>query len=282
MFSSLIESGSHSKDLKRKGSFLLGTFVFYSLMLVVAGVGSIYAFNAHIETENELELVALLRFAPAEPRTEPEARRAAPKPAASDNKTQISTVREAAYDSPYLNNRAVAREDTPILNAHMPYRIGATNNIVPPTLGTHNGPDTGNYSGPPTGGDDGPVLKETEAAPVPPPIKPRPTPTPQPTPAPTPKQIINVTSTVLSGKATYKPAPAYPEIAKRAGAAGTVAVQILVDERGNVISAQPTNGHLLLQQAAQQAALRAKFSPTLLNGTPVKVSGVIYYNFVLH
>lgn len=283
MFSSLIESGSHRVDLKRKGSFLLGTFVFYSLMLVVAGVGSIYAFNANIEEENEIELVALLRFAPVETRTEPEVRRASPKPAAaSETRQQISTVREVVRDTPYLRDRPVASEDTPVLPAHVPYRIGDTNNIVPPSLGTHTAPGTGSFSGINNGGgDDGPVLKETEAAPMPPPARVKPTPAPQPTPATTPKQTISVPSSVLSGKAVFKPAPAYPEIAKRASAAGTVAVQILVDERGNVVSAQPTNGPLLLQQAAQQAALRARFTPTILNGTPVKVSGVIYYNFVL-
>ena len=40
-------------------------------------------------------------------------------------------------------------------------------------------------------------------------------------------------------------------------------------------------GHPLLQQAAAAAARQARFSPTLLSGEPVKVSGVITYNFVL-
>ncbi|MDT7778715.1 MAG: hypothetical protein QOC99_1227, partial [Acidobacteriota bacterium] len=36
-----------------------------------------------------------------------------------------------------------------------------------------------------------------------------------------------------------------------------------------------------LQQAAVAAARQARFSPTLLSGQPVKVSGVITYNFML-
>jgi len=40
------------------------------------------------------------------------------------------------------------------------------------------------------------------------------------------------------------------------------------------------NGHPLLQNAAERAARSARFSPTLLGGQPVKVSGVIVYNFV--
>lgn len=86
---------------------------------------------------------------------------------------------------------------------------------------------------------------------------------------------------VLQGKAIAKPQPAYPEIAKAARAAGTVTVQIVVDESGNVESAEAVSGHPLLRQAAVEAARRARFAPTLLSGQPVKVGGVITYNFVL-
>lgn len=86
---------------------------------------------------------------------------------------------------------------------------------------------------------------------------------------------------VLNGKAISKPQPAYPAIAKAAKASGTVTVQVLVDERGNVVSAHAVSGHPLLQQSAVAAARQARFSPTLLSGQPVKVSGVITYNFVL-
>jgi len=70
-------------------------------------------------------------------------------------------------------------------------------------------------------------------------------------------------------------------MAKAVKASGTVTVQVLVDERGNVVSASAVSGHPLLQQSAVSAARQAKFSPTLLSGQPVKVSGVITYNFVL-
>ena len=86
---------------------------------------------------------------------------------------------------------------------------------------------------------------------------------------------------VLNGKAISKPQPVYPPIAKAARAQGTVVVQILVDEEGYVIAATAVSGHPLLQQAAVAAARQARFTPTLLEGQPVKVSGVITYNFVL-
>jgi TonB family protein len=84
---------------------------------------------------------------------------------------------------------------------------------------------------------------------------------------------------VLNGKAISLPKPAYPPIAKQAKASGTVVVQVTVDEQGNVISARPVSGHPLLQAAAVAAARQAKFSPTKLSGKPVKVSGVIRYEF---
>jgi TonB family protein len=85
---------------------------------------------------------------------------------------------------------------------------------------------------------------------------------------------------VLNGKAISLPKPTYPPVAKAAHASGTVTVQVTVDEEGKVISANAVSGHPLLQAAAVQAARQARFSPTLLAGQPVKVTGVITYNFV--
>jgi TonB family protein len=86
---------------------------------------------------------------------------------------------------------------------------------------------------------------------------------------------------VLNGKAVAKPQPVYPAIAKAARAQGAVTVQIIVDEEGYVIAAHAVSGHPLLQQASVFAARQARFTLTYLEGQPVKVSGVITYNFVL-
>jgi TonB family protein len=90
-----------------------------------------------------------------------------------------------------------------------------------------------------------------------------------------------VTGGVLNGKAIKKPQPDYPATARAERAQGVVVVQIVVDENGNVISAVAVSGHPLLQLEAVQAAKMAKFTPTKLCGKPVKVSGVVTYNFVL-
>lgn len=86
---------------------------------------------------------------------------------------------------------------------------------------------------------------------------------------------------IITGRAISKPAPPYPAIAKAARARGSVAVHVVVDERGDVVSARATSGHPLLRAAAVEAAKEAKFTPTLLSGSPVRVSGVITYNFAL-
>lgn len=104
---------------------------------------------------------------------------------------------------------------------------------------------------------------------------------PKPTPEPTPSQKTVVSGGVLNGKAISKPQPVYPPIARAAHASGTVTVQVLVSEEGNVLSAKAVGGHPLLQQAAVDAAYQAKFAPTLLEGKKVKVAGVLSYNFVL-
>jgi TonB family protein len=88
-----------------------------------------------------------------------------------------------------------------------------------------------------------------------------------------------VSGGVLNGRAVSMPAPEYPEPAKRMRAVGLVAVEVVVDVTGRVISAKATSGHITLRAAAEQAAMRARFSPTLLSGQPVKVAGVINYNF---
>ena len=102
---------------------------------------------------------------------------------------------------------------------------------------------------------------------------------PPPEAKPTPPRAP-ISGGVLNGKAISLPKPAYPPIARAAHASGTVVVQVLIDENGNVVSARAVSGHPLLQAVAVGAARQAKFSPTKLSGQPVKVTGVIQYNFV--
>jgi len=90
-----------------------------------------------------------------------------------------------------------------------------------------------------------------------------------------------VSGGALNGKAVSKPVPEYPAAAMAARASGTVVVQITVDECGVVEKANAVSGHPLLRAAATDAAYKSQFTPTRLSGQPVKVTGMITYNFVL-
>jgi protein TonB len=101
-------------------------------------------------------------------------------------------------------------------------------------------------------------------------------------PPPAPRPILKpISGGVLNGTALSLPQPNYPEPAKRMRTAGLVAVEVILDETGKVVSATATSGPTILRDAAVQAALKARFSPTKLSGQPVKVSGVINYKFAL-
>ncbi len=89
-----------------------------------------------------------------------------------------------------------------------------------------------------------------------------------------------VSGGVLNGKAILLPLPKYPPAARAVKAEGAVNVVVKISEEGKVLEAQAVSGHPLLRAAAVNAALEAKFDSTLLDGLPVRVSGVLVYNFV--
>ena len=265
MFTNLIESESHRQEFKRRSSFFLITVAAYALILFAAGVASIYAYDARLEAQSS-DLTVLNWIPPVTPpnpnRPEPGRR----TPANNTGRVAPQPVRPILYESA---SNPIKPPDT----------ISAAPNTVPPAP-----PNAvvGNFVADPvlppssasscvncTGNSTDPVVRvpETTPPPVPTPVKPK---------------TQAVASFVLVSKAISLPKPAYPPMAKAIGAQGSVAVQILVDEQGRVISAQPVSGPPTLLAAAKQAAFQARFTPTMLSGQPVKIQGVITYNFVLH
>ena len=274
MFETLVESGSHKDDLARKGSFLLGTLVIYLIVLVAVGILSIYLYNENLP-DASLELTTLVAPVPAAP--EPEAKpeqKQEQKPEAKTAEPQVSMRQEISMIMPpdMSKNKEVAKAETKEIARNVPVVLGnrdvdaAPNTAVSGPIGPAVSAGTGG-----TGTGTGPVVKSDDEAPPPP---------PKPTPPP-PKKNVTISGGVLNGKAVSKPAPAYPAIAKAARASGTVTVQITVDESGRVVSATPVSGHPLLQQAAAGAVRQWRFTPTLLSGQPVKVTGVVTVNFNL-
>jgi len=84
----------------------------------------------------------------------------------------------------------------------------------------------------------------------------------------------------MNGKAINLVKPEYPLAAKKVNVRGTVKVSILIDENGKVIEAEAYSGHPLLKANSVKAALESEFAPVTIGGNPVKVRGVIYYNYI--
>jgi protein TonB len=79
------------------------------------------------------------------------------------------------------------------------------------------------------------------------------------------------------------PKPVYPSIAIKAGIEGQTVVKALVDIDGSIIQTQilKSSGNQLLDQAALEAAMKAKFTPARQRDKMVRVWVSIPIKFVL-
>ena len=84
----------------------------------------------------------------------------------------------------------------------------------------------------------------------------------------------------LNDKAIELPKPIYPGAAHKTHASGQVKVRVIVDETGRVMSADIVSGPKPLWVAAVEAARKARFKPTLVGDTAVKITGVLTYDIV--
>lgn len=261
MFTNLIESTSHAKEFKRRGSFLLFTTATYMVLFVITGVVSIYAYDAHLEQQN-LEFVTMLSpqdFAP-----EPE-----PAHASQPDRPRPSNINESTIPQRAI---AMSRVDEP---QAVPNDVSSTpNRNLPRPRGafTVTGQDIDPSGSGPGGTGNGRQVVASRPSVI---IE-----DPPPPPADPPKPPPRIVSKgVITGQAIVLPQPAYPILARQTRIQGVVSIQVLIDEQGRVVSATAVSGHPMLREAAQKAALQARFRPTLLSDQPVKVSGVINYDF---
>lgn len=93
------------------------------------------------------------------------------------------------------------------------------------------------------------------------------------------KKDITITEGVINGKALRLVQPTVSATVRSLNLKGQVRVDVLISEEGKVMSATASEGHALLKPLAISAARRSTFTPTLLSKQPVKVRGVILYNF---
>jgi len=268
MFTNLIESESHRKEFKRRSSFFLVTVAAYAVILFAAGVASIYAYDARLEAQSSdftvLSWVPPVTSTPARPprETPRPVHRSAPSNAPVD---RSATVAERTAAVAQTNDPTKAPDRIGVTASSVPPVTGpfrfSTRNVDPPNLGTN---ASGNCA---TCNGAAPLVRVEENPPAPTPVK--------------PPTTLKVSLGVMMAKAINLPSPPYPPIAKQLRLQGPVTIQILVDEEGRVLTAQPVSGNPTLTGAAKEAALRARFTPTKLSGVPVKVQGLITYNFVL-
>lgn len=274
MLDQLIESKSGGTGGGRRNGFLLTTLVIVFAMFFGAILFSLFdKFANGLGGNEDLELSSLVAPVPvADEPPPPEVKEVKPTkevaPNADVRKEIIQDLNESPQDVPKISNE---KPTIPPRRADVRTIVGDSNNDASnPAPSSYRGEVSTNNKG--IGTQNAPAEKEGGDDP-PPEIKKE---TPKPTPPPVPKIV---SGGVVNGKAVNLVKPPYPPAAKAVRASGAVQVQVTIDENGNVISASAVSGHALLRQAAESAARASKFSPTMLSGQKVKVSGVIVYNF---
>ena len=277
MFEKLVITESEGRNRGRY--FALTAFVAV-FTLTGALIVSLFAADFSLGT-GELaiaELIAPVEVTPPEPEPEPEP---APQPesqpnvkAAPDVPTRQANIARLDESPPTVPDKISTVKNTQ--KERPPSRYFEIGKLDSDPVGSEvgrtvvrGGAPGGSGSGL-SGTGTGTVAKVTEEPESTPPKVVR-------TPPPAPKrQSLGV----INGKAVSLPKPVYTAAAKAVKAAGRVSVRVLVDEDGKVVSADAVSGHPLLREAAESAARKARFSPTVLSGAPIEVSGTIIYNFI--
>ncbi|HEX6186718.1 MAG TPA: TonB family protein [Pyrinomonadaceae bacterium] len=265
MFTNLVESSADKSAFKRRSSFFLATVAGYALFLFAAGIVSVLTYDAQVEAQTTHMLVEMW-IPPVSSAEEPK-----PPRESSPRRTRPANAPVDRNITQSERTEGVSTTNDP---TRVPENVGTKPSNVPPVTGSYRLsnrnvdppsviPDT---HGCVNCGADPPTVVETVTPPLPP--KPKPT-------------TLRVSAPVILANVIVMPKPIYPVLAIQTRTQGSVNVQILVDETGKVISAQAVKGNAMLTKAAEDAARRARFTPTKLGDQPVKVQGVITYNFVL-
>lgn len=264
MFDKLIVSEPEGADFKTRRSYFMVSSIVVGLLFVTAVVISIYAADFTLQ-DNGFELAEMI--APTDMAV---AEQEPPKsqPAAAQTRSDLPTRKEnmSSVDEPTIvPDTTSSARNTALSRPPGRYIIGR--------IDSGDGPrgDIGARTGGNGSGTDGLARTEQvveDTTPPPPEIKDVPVRHP-------PTQSLGV----INGRAASLPKPQYPAAAIAVHAEGKVDVQVSIDETGRVVSASAVSGHPLLRPAAESAARSAKFTPTYLSKVPVKVTGVIVYNF---
>jgi len=264
MFDHLVESQANTEDLKRKGGFL-GLFTLgYVLLLSIVLIGSIVWYDAHLDSQN-LELETLVAPVPIPEVKVEQKQEEKPKQQDDNVDTRKQIMLDTSENTKPPEKISTEKNEVKVVRKGVQVKLGSEDSDAANPNPSGGAPGTGMVGGnTPT-----PATMADDDKDLPPQTKPSPKPPPK-----------TISGGVLNGKAISLPKPQYPQIARAAKASGTVVVQVTIDESGKVVSASAVSGHPLLKAAAVQAAYGARFSPTMLSGQAVKVTGQINYNFL--
>nr|AUN37103.1 ferric siderophore transport system periplasmic binding protein TonB [uncultured bacterium] len=267
MFDRLVLS---TKDQRkgRTGKFLFVTSLFYSLALASALIVSVVAASPMLdETGNVLDALPAIPLAslpPAGPRAKgPEPKNPSAQPDIYKVKDLETITRGPSTNEPPRSITKIPSTDIEGTG------IGSGGPGGPGVIGGTS----------PAGSDIGLPTDGREIPPPPPPPVQKPVEKPQPA---VDKQPLRVSSRVLTGAALERKTPVYPPLAKQVRLEGSVTVEVVISLDGRVEAARALGGHPLLTTAAVEAAKGWRFNPTLLNGVPVRVTGLITFNFNLN
>jgi periplasmic protein TonB len=251
MFDKLVESSMQKRKM-RGGRYIVVTTLIYAIALIAFAVGAIIVFSPVLA--EEFSVLSRLTPPPLPQGPSPQPAIQHTTKAISDRNTfvpptRLPTAIPPATDADKLISRHLVVHGAPLL--------------------------FGDWRGKVADGHD-------KGEPVPPPpVKPTPKIDPVNTSEVKPQGPTKVSEGVLQGIAIRREKPSYPAIATKVRASGQVQVLVTISEEGRVIEATALNGHPMLKPVAVEAARKWLFSPTTLSRVPVKVQGVLTFNFIL-
>lgn len=273
MLNQLIESKEHNKENARRSGFIITTLGVLVAVLMSGWTYSLFAKNYGMGT-GDLELsriVAPVAVADPIPEVKPEVRIEKSQKSSSDTIILKDLYEDISASKNPPKDLSGVKE---VVNARQfdlsKVKRGDINQI-PDTVGRSTTTDDSGCGLCQNGSPNNSTKNDEKAPEVV--VK------PSPKVEDAPKNTKPVSLGVVNGKATNLVKPPYPAAAKAVRAEGAVNVQVLIDENGNVVSATAVSGHPLLRAVSVNAARQSKFTPTLLSKQPVKVTGVIVYQF---
>jgi TonB family protein len=254
MFDTLVES-SREKTPRHTGRYLLITSLIYGIALVALSGLAVISFNPTLA--DKIFLTSKLPTLPLLP--------------SDPGKAQMNPRKEA------LDQTMIYRQPEKLPDADL--RETGVAGLESRTLVT-----VGSGT-PPLNGLQSNWATDVTGIPAPPALMPKPPAKIEPVPEAKPQAAISglnkVSEVVLQGMAIKKVNPRYPMVAKQVNAGGPVLVQVTIGEDGRVVEAKIVGGNRLLRSAVLDAARQWVFTPTTVNGVPIKVQGILTFNFIL-